>query len=143
MPTILPASKEEQQTVLQLLQATNLPVEDINENVLLYTLKEEGKIIGTIGMEHDGATALLRSLSIAQTKRKKGHGERLVAFLEAAAKEKGIGAIYLLTTTAAQFFANRGYVTVNRSEAPAFIRQTPEFSSICPSSATVMKKELA
>ncbi|HYO21724.1 MAG TPA: arsenic resistance N-acetyltransferase ArsN2 [Flavisolibacter sp.] len=143
MSTISPASKEEQQIALQLLQTANLPVEDINKNVLLYLLKEDGSSIGTIGMEHDGRTALLRSLSVEPSKRGKGYGEELVAFLEATAREKGILAIYLLTTTATRFFLKRGYAIINRSEAPAFIQQTSEFVSICPSSATVMKKELA
>jgi amino-acid N-acetyltransferase len=142
MSIILPVSKEEQQAVLQHLQTASLPVEDISENVLLYVLKDGRTIIGTIGMEHDGNTALLRSLSVEHSKRQSGYGEQLVTFLERAAKEKGICAIYLLTTTAASFFERRGYVVINRSEAPAFIGQTSEFASICPSSATLMKKEI-
>ena len=60
MSIILPVSKEEQQPALQHLQTASLPVEDISENGLLYTLKDGHTIIGTIVMEHDGDTALLK-----------------------------------------------------------------------------------
>ena len=48
----------------------------------------------------------------------------------------------LLTTTAASFFAKRGYRPLARDEAPAAVRATAEFRSICPASATCMGKSL-
>jgi amino-acid N-acetyltransferase len=127
--------------VLNLLSKANLPVKDINENIEFFELKEDGQTIGTIGLEHDGMVGLLRSLSVDEAVRDKGHGEQLVQFLEKAAKEKGIKTLYLLTTTAAPFFAKRGYQVVQRSEVPAFIRSTSEFASVCHASATLMKKD--
>ena len=143
MSTIQPVSINTGSEAIQLLQKGNLPFEDINDHVSIYALTENETIIGTIGLEHDETTALLRSLSVETTERAKGHGENLVQFIEKEALAKGIHTIYLLTTTAANFFGKRGYVTISRSEVPAFIQQTSEFTSVCPSSAIVMKKQLA
>jgi amino-acid N-acetyltransferase len=142
MTTISPVFSTDH-AAIKLLQTADLPTEDLKDHVSLYTLSENNKIIGTIGMEHDQATALLRSLSVEQSHRGKGYGDTLVTFIENIAKEKGIRTMYLLTTTAETFFAQRGYLTVDRSDAPGFIQETTEFSSTCPASATFMKKDLA
>lgn len=135
-------SKSERSAALALLQAAGLPVADISENTTLYTATAGGQTVGTIGLEADGATGLLRSLSVAEAFRGKGSGGALVDFLEAAAKENGIQTFYLLTTTAAPFFAKHGYSIVSRTNVPPFIQQTSEFASVCPASATIMKKDL-
>jgi amino-acid N-acetyltransferase len=140
--TVSPVSPAMQQTAIDLLVKANLPVSDINEQTELFELKTETRTIGTIGLEHDGSVGLLRSLSVEESSRGKGHGEQLVQFLEERAKERGINTLYLLTTTAARFFSKRGYQTISREEVPLFIRQTSEFSAVCPASSTVMKKEL-
>ena len=63
-------------------------------------------------------------------------------FLNGKSKQ-GIKTLYLLTTTAAQFFAKRGYEAVPRSEAPAAIAATAQFSDLCPASSAFMRKALA
>ena len=136
---VLPTQKEE---AIALLQKANLPVEDIQEQVALYTLNETDTPIGTVGLEHEGDVGLLRSLSINEGNRSKGYGDQLVQFIESVAKEKGVQTMYLLTTTAVGFFAKRGYEVTQRTEVPAFIRQTSEFSAVCPSTAIIMKKVL-
>ena len=139
---IEPISKNNIADALVLLQNAALPVEDIDENVQMFVLKQDNELFGTIAIEHDNNSALLRSLSVDEKQRGKGYGELLVDFLEQTAKEKGIQVIYLLTTTAEPFFAKRGYSVIGRNEVPPFIQQTTEFSSICPSTAVVMKKIL-
>jgi amino-acid N-acetyltransferase len=56
------------------------------------------------------------------------------------ATELKIREIYLLTTTAAEFFTHLGYRQVDRALAPAAIASTKEFSSLCPSTAVFMVK---
>jgi amino-acid N-acetyltransferase len=51
-----------------------------------------------------------------------------------------VESMYLLTTTAEEFLRRRGYRTVARSEAPAAIQSTTDFSKLCPSSAILMVK---
>lgn len=140
--TVSPVSTTTYDSAIDLLVRANLPVQDISGHTELFELKAETEIIGTIGLEHDGTVGLLRSLSVQEGSRGKGYGEQLVNFLEETAKAKGIEVMYLLTTTAAAFFSKRGYQTISRTEVPLFVQQTTEFSSVCPSTATIMKKQL-
>ena len=58
------------------------------------------------------------------------------------AGEAGVETLYLLTTTAPEFFGERGYAEVNREEAPEAIRGSTEFADLCPTTATCMRKRL-
>ena len=69
-------------------------------------------------------------------------GTRLIKKLESIAREQGIDALYLLTTTAGDFFLKRGYGVVDRTVVPAGIQATEEFVSICPSNAVPMMKRI-
>lgn len=122
----------------------DLPHSDLSEDKLdhFIVLKNEQEIIGTVGLELFPPFALLRSLAVAKNERSKKLGAALVTQLEAYAKTKEISEIYLLTTTAETFFHARNYETINRDTAPDAIKQTSEFSSICPASAAVMRKVL-
>jgi amino-acid N-acetyltransferase len=55
------------------------------------------------------------------------------------AAQRGVRELYLVTTTAAPFFAKRGFEPVDRAGVPASIGRTTQFSGTCPSSATVMR----
>lgn len=83
---------------------------------------------------------LLRSLVVCREMRGQGLGVQLTSAAEALASRSGVGAIYLLTTTADESFRARGYRILARSEAPAAIQSTTQFSALCPSTATLMVK---
>lgn len=140
---IKPAGTEEFQQALTLLQSNNLPVNDLHSGTQLFVLEENGKVKGTVAAEYDYSSALLRSLSVDESLRGMGSGKKLVTFLEQYLSQQGVETIYLLTTTAAPFFKKLEYEIVDRSDVPAFIRNTTEFASLCPASATVMKKALS
>lgn len=97
---------------------------------------------GVVGVELHGADALLRSLAVAPAARGRGCGGALVKRAERHASEQGARRIYLLTTTAADFFAQLGYKRMDRDEAPESIRATSEFSTLCPVSSVLMLKEM-
>lgn len=139
---IYPVTQNDFSAALRLLQQNNLPTEDITDATPLFTLYHEGTLIGVVGLETSGEDGLLRSLCVDESKRTSGSGKQLVSFIENYAKERGLKNLYLLTTTAAQFFTNRSYETIDRSTVPPSIKATSEFASVCPSSATVMKKVL-
>jgi amino-acid N-acetyltransferase len=96
-----------------------------------------------VGLEGRSGVGLLRSLAVEQSRRGTGLGTELVGTLERMAAAEGVTDLYLLTTTAESFFARRGYQRVPRESAPAVIRETTEFSSICPASSAFMRKGLA
>ena len=139
---IYPVTQADFADAIRLLQQNNLPTEDITDTTPLFMLYNEGALIGVVGLETSGEDGLLRSLCVDETKRTSGSGRHLVSFIENYAKEHGIKNLYLLTTTAAQFFTNRSYETIDRSVVPAAIKETSEFASVCPASATVMRKKL-
>lgn len=66
----------------------------------------------------------------------------LVKTAEQEAAISGVRRLFLLTTTANEYFSGMGYRSVRRSEAPSPIRSTSQFSSLCPATAVCMMKEL-
>ena len=139
---IVPITQNNFSSALSLLKKNQLPTEDVSERTKLFVLEDEQTISGTIAIEYSGTEGLLRSLSVDENKRSKGYGKTLVDFIENFASGEGVKNIYLLTTTAESFFSRNGYITIDRNTVPEFIRQSTEFSSVCPSSAVVMKKTL-
>ena len=97
---------------------------------------------GIVGVELHESVALLRSLAVRASCRDRGCGTALVAQAERFARSQGAKEIYLLTTTAERFFERLGYARIQREAAPAAIRRTQEFSTLCSSSATLMTKRL-
>jgi amino-acid N-acetyltransferase len=139
---IVPASQNSFTAAIDLLKKNNLPTEDIDAGTQLFVVEESDKVIATVAVEYDYDNALLRSLSVSQEKRKSGIGAELVSFIEDYVQKQGVQNIFLLTTTAADFFSKRGYKTIDRSNVPDFIKNTKEYSVICASSSTLMKKKL-
>jgi amino-acid N-acetyltransferase len=131
------------QAVLALLRENDLPVGDLDETKTLFACLSNGDVIGTGGLESFRDCALLRSISIKKDLQKKGLGKFIVGELEKMARKTGVHCLYLLTTTAAGFFAKIGYETIDRETVPIEIKNTTEFSSICPSTAEVMRKFLS
>lgn len=103
---------------------------------------EPGAPTGIVGLEVYGDVALLRSLAVVPARRDAGAGTALLAHAEQFAHARGVGAIYLLTTTAEAYFAARGYERVPRESAPPAIRATREFAGICPASSAFMPRTL-
>lgn len=139
---IHPVSSHDYAAVLSLLQQNHLPTDDITQNTRLFTFYDDGMLTGIVGVEIKGEDGLLRSLCVTEDKRTSGSGTSLVEYIEDYARQHGVKHLYLLTTTAAAFFDNRGYEAVDRSTVPEAIKETSEFASVCPDSATVMKKKL-
>lgn len=128
-----------------LLTEAQLPVSDLSSCRSLYLLgiRESGRLVGVVGAEIYGSVGLLRSLAVEPSSRGAGLGVSLVSRAESLAAQQGVKALYLLTTTAAPFFARLGYGAVPRSEAPTAIAATTQFSDLCPASSTFMRKVLA
>jgi amino-acid N-acetyltransferase len=74
--------------------------------------------------------------------RGRGLGTALCAALERRVAERDVTDLYLLTTTAAEFFADRGYERIDRVEAPPAVRATREFDALCSDAAVAMRRPL-
>lgn len=129
--------------VERMLAAAELPVADVRTGTTrFYAASLGGERVGVGGVERSGSDALLRSVAVVEERRGEGVGSTLCAELERRAAHDGIRALYLLTTTAADFFAKRGYGRVEREAVPQPLRETPQFASLCPDSAVAMRKRL-
>lgn len=135
-------SETERQQAINLLQQHQLPTSDLDDDKLLYLLMDGEKIIGTAGLEIFEDCALLRSVSVIKEEQGKGYGKVIIEEIEKYVKESGINCLYLLTTTAKGFFDKQGYCVIKREESPEALKQTAEFTSLCPPSAVVMKKRI-
>jgi amino-acid N-acetyltransferase len=139
---VTPASEVDLTAIRALLSAEQLPTADLDSSLLsTFTVLRDGHAInGAVGLELFGEVALLRSLVVRPSQRGKGLGLALVQAAEAKARAGGARAIYLLTTTAQQFFSDRGYRAIPRDSTPISIQRTTQFAGLCPSTAIVMVK---
>lgn len=130
--------------VLDLLRSAGLPTDDLGtaNPVDFRTIRRGGRLVGAVAVESHGAAGLLRSLVVADEARGLGLGSRLVEAAEDLARERCLGALYLLTTTAAPFFEAHGYAPVDRAAVPEAVRLSTEFASVCPASAVCLGKTL-
>ena len=130
--------------VATLLRSEGLPTGDLGFGRLsgFVVATDDTGLLGVAGIERAGSAGLLRSVAVEARARGRGLGAELVREAERAAAEAGAEALYLLTTTAPDFFAELGYERIPRDKAPAEVAASAEFARLCPSSAVCMRKRL-
>jgi amino-acid N-acetyltransferase len=132
---IRPASGDDLPAVVDLLTKTNLPVEGVKESIGSFVVAENGgRVVGVGGVERCGNYGLLRSVAVDAA---------MIERLIADSRASGLRALYLLTTTAENYFPSFGFDKATRDSVPAEIQQTAEFKDLCPSSAIVMWRALS
>lgn len=126
-------------TVRAFLQAQSLPVAGVMTHKGGFLLaQEQGELIGTVGVEIHGQVGLLRSVAVSEPQRSQGLATRLVRQAITYATQTGLTDLYLLTTTARQYFPRFGFQAIPRESAPAALANSSEFQGICPDSAVLM-----
>ena len=129
--------------VEDLLSASDLPFDGVPENFSNFIVAEDdGEIAGAIGLEEFGSFALLRSAVVSPGHRGNGVGRQLVEQLLENAEETGIEEIYLLTTTAEEYFPRFGFTRTTRSAVPDSVKASVEFQGACPDTAVVMTRRI-
>ena len=143
-PHIRPAAPSDLAAVERLLASSDLPLEGVREALSTFVVAQAGAdIVGVAGLEVCCDNALLRSVAVHPDWRSHGIGRALVTRVISDAEARGIHALYLLTMTAERYFPSFGFHPVSREQVPAGVRETSEFRSACPASATVMCRECA
>jgi amino-acid N-acetyltransferase len=138
---IRPAGRADLTGIEDLLEVSDLPLVGVEEHLGYYLVAEEGgRILGVIGLEPYGKDGLLRSAAVHPDWRGRGLGNSLVSRLIAEAEARGIRTLYLLTTTAEQFFPRFGFQRTTRESVPEQVRGSAEFQGACPASAVVMER---
>ena len=141
---IRPAQPDDLDAVQTLLNACGLPTADLTPAHLDHFLVawDGDALNGVVGLEPRGDVALLRSLAVAPGARQEGIGTRLVRAVEQRATDDEVRALYLLTTTAADYFRGHGYAQIDRGTLPDPLQRTDEAARLCPSTAVCMRKTL-
>lgn len=131
--------------IQDLLSTFDLPYSDLTRSHLehFFVCRNGDGIVGVGGVELFGTVGLLRSLAVRPAHRDSGIGGHLTEKIEQYARQRGAEEMYLLTTTASDYFDRHGYEIVRRDQLPEAIQQTEEAGQLCPSSATCMRKALA
>jgi amino-acid N-acetyltransferase len=137
------ASPADFDLVCALLEEHGLPVAGLREHFdHAIVARLDGEVVGSAELEVHSDGALLRSVAVAPRLTGRGVGHNLVeAILKRAADER-IAAVYLLTQTAADFFPRFAFQRISRAEVPPGVRTSIEFTSACPSSAVVMRRQI-
>jgi amino-acid N-acetyltransferase len=129
------------QSIVALLQSEKLPADDLPGALdSFFVALDNNHVVGAIGLEKYNNCGLLRSLVVNKDYRNEKIAGKLVGQLEEKAKTLGIDCIYLLTETAPDYFAKKGYERISRDEVPAPLKESSEFSHVCPQTAIVMQK---
>jgi amino-acid N-acetyltransferase len=130
-------------SISELLASNGLPSTDIAQHLQHFVVaKSRGEIVALAGIEVHAPDALLRSVCVRAAQRGQGLAARACELLEAHARNLGVTRFYLLTTTARGYFEQLGFEVCSRAVAPAAIRATAEFGSLCPATATCMTRQL-
>jgi len=138
------ASRKDLPAINVLLKQVRLPVDGVLEHIDNYVVMcSREEIKGVVGLEVYGTKGLLRSLGVATEIQRKGFGNKLYAAILKEAGRLHLDEIVLLTETAENFFAVRGFEIVNRDVVEKDIQESVEFKSACPSSAICMRKKLS
>ena len=125
------------------LEEAKLPTMDLaGAEKRYFRLTEGGRTCAYGGFEAHGPHALLRSIVVEGRERGHGYGRTLLHGLIAEARKLGLKDAYLLTETAAPFFAALDFVSCGREAAPPEIAATEQFTALCPASAKLMRREI-
>ena len=137
------ARKSDLPAVHRLLEAQHLPVDGIDDHLETMLVARSGiDVVGAAAVELYADGALLRSVVVDPAYQGQGLGGRLTESALQLADRHGVNAVFLLTTTAENFFPRFGFGPVPRSVVPWSVQASVEFQSACPASALVMRKML-
>jgi amino-acid N-acetyltransferase len=137
------ARASDAEAVLGLLRQNHLPIDGLTEHLATtFVARQDERVTACASLEVYPDGALLRSVAVSAALQGRGLGQALTAAALRLAEELNLPAVYLLTTTAEGFFPKFGFERIERQAVPQSVQTSIEFTSACPSSATVMRKVL-
>jgi UDP-N-acetylmuramate: L-alanyl-gamma-D-glutamyl-meso-diaminopimelate ligase len=126
------ATGEDMPAVQALCAGYGLAPTEFDDSTETLILREpEGDVVGCCSLKVAGNQGLLFNLAVAQSRRGEGLGWILADGTIRRARNLGLRAIYLATSDAADFFANRvGFVPASTDEVDPLLRESPHFAPI-------------
>jgi len=105
--------------------------------------RENGRVVACAALEEYAGAGLLRSVAVDPSHRNRGLAQSLVTAQIARARARGLSAVYLLTDTAADYFARHGFRTIARTEVRPAVLASEQFRAENCTSSTVMVLEIS
>jgi amino-acid N-acetyltransferase len=105
--------------------------------------RDRGRVVATAAVEIYADGALLRSVAVDGPAQGRGLGRFIAEAAIDLARARHAPAVFLLTTTAEAYFPALGFERIRRDAVPASVQTSVDFTSACPSGATVMRKPLS
>ncbi|MCB9101525.1 MAG: GNAT family N-acetyltransferase [Anaerolineales bacterium] len=137
--TIESADEATLPALLSLLAASGLPPEGLSDHLPTALIaRDHDQVIGSAALELYGSSALLRSVAVAPAYQGQGLGQQLTRAAIDLAQQRGVTDLYLLTETAGAFFPKFGFSPIDRADVPTQVKESLEFTTLCPDSALVM-----
>lgn len=142
--TLRSARSADLAAVLALLRRASLPTEGVDADTLrnFVIAENEGTPVGVVGLELYRGSALLRSAAVEESWRGSGVGKALIDRALEITQERGIHDVFLLTTTAEDYFPRFGFASISREAVPAAVQKSVEFQGACPETAVIMRKTI-
>jgi nucleoside-diphosphate-sugar epimerase/N-acetylglutamate synthase-like GNAT family acetyltransferase len=139
-----PAARRDLPEVLALLVESKLPAAGLADHVATTLVaRAAGRIVACAAVEIYGTAGLLRSVAVDPGRRGAGLGHRLTEAALELALARGVRSMYLLTTTAADFFPRFGFKPIDRKEMDPALERSAELRGACPASALAMRADLS
>lgn len=139
-PSVRQAAPEDLKQVEQLLESASLPTLGVKEHFQHFLVAEEkGTVVGAIGLEMYGETALLRSAVVVSDRQNEGIGTQLYDNNIEQACRLGVRRVLLLTNTAEEYFARKGFKKIEQKSVTGPVTTSIEFTGACPSHAACME----
>jgi amino-acid N-acetyltransferase len=127
--------------VLVILRELGLESEGLEPgmpNLLVAEL--DGYLVGCAALESDGSYGLMRAVGVTEQAHGRAIGAQLVHGIHEIAKELGLRAVFLLTTTAAEYFCRFGYEIDHGP--PAVVTTSSEYAVCSTRQAILMRKNI-
>jgi amino-acid N-acetyltransferase len=141
--TIRPMVATDRAAVHSLLRSHRLPLQGFDDPHVVALVAQRGdEVIGCAAVEVYGSDGLLRSVAVADAHRGRALGTQLTRAAMTSAAARGLTTLYLLTETASGFFPKLGFALVARDRIPERVKQSVEFTSVCPATAQAFQLSL-
>ncbi|HYK64309.1 MAG TPA: GNAT family N-acetyltransferase [Patescibacteria group bacterium] len=113
--------------VRRMLERASLTTEGIEWPAACYLVAYVGdEAVGVIGVEPKIDAALIRSLCVEESMRRRGIGAALLAAARKAAHTRGARHLYCFSTDAGEFFMRHGFARVPVAELTDALKAVPQ-----------------
>ncbi len=114
-----------------LLTAASLPPFPIGDHWdTFWVLEDGGEVVGMVGLEVYGPSALLRSVVVNEAMRGRGLGDLLTDTALAEARSRGVRTVYLFTRDRAPFFVRYGFATCTMEDFDTDGRRSSQYQAL-------------